>query len=122
MPIQVITTLDDPRLDVYRSLTDVALRSAREPETGIYIAESAKVISRAVQSGHMPISILMEHGWLERMRALLGSELMESHIDVFVGDHAHAGRNVERSDACGNSVAGWVSAWGSFNCNAPEGG
>ena len=88
MPIQVITTLDDPRLDVYRSLTDVALRSAREPETGIYIAESAKVISRAVQAGHRPISILMEHGWLERMRALLGSDLMDSHIDVFIGDHA----------------------------------
>lgn len=88
MPIQIMTTLNDPRLDAYRSLTDVALRSAREPVTGIYIAESAKVISRAVQAGHRPISILMEQSWLVRMRDLLGLEIMDSAIDVFVGEHA----------------------------------
>jgi tRNA G18 (ribose-2'-O)-methylase SpoU len=85
--IQVITTLDDPRLDAYRSLTDVALRSAREPETGIYIAESAKVISRAVQAGHTPISVLMEHSWQERIHTLLGPAIMDSDIDIFIGDH-----------------------------------
>lgn len=87
MPTHVLTSLDDPRLHAYRSLTDVALRSAREPESGMYIAESAKVISRAMQSGHTPISILMEHSWQERMHTLLGSEIMDSDIDVFVGDH-----------------------------------
>jgi tRNA G18 (ribose-2'-O)-methylase SpoU len=88
MPIHTLTSLDDPRLHAYRSLTDVALRSAREPASGIYIAESAKVISRAMQSGHIPVSILMEHSWQERMHGLLGPEVMESDIDVFIGDHA----------------------------------
>lgn len=87
MTVHTISTLNDSRLDVYRSLTDVALRSTREPESGIYIAESAKVISRAVQAGHTPLSILMESSWLARMTELLGPSLMASDLDVFVGDH-----------------------------------
>lgn len=86
MTVHTIDSLDDPRLEPYRSLTDVALRTAREPESGIYIAESAKVISRALQAGHKPLSILMEHGWLDRMNDLLGADLMDSNLDVFVGD------------------------------------
>lgn len=86
MTVHAIDSLDDPRLEPYRSLTDVALRTAREPESGIYIAESAKVISRALQAGHKPLSILMEHGWLDRMNDLLGVDLMDSNLDVFVGD------------------------------------
>ena len=38
----------DPRLADYRDLTDVALRRVTEPAGGLYIAESAKVIARAV--------------------------------------------------------------------------
>ncbi len=87
MPIHILTSLDDPRLHAYRSLTDIALRSAREPESGMYIAESAKVISRAVQAGHTPISVLMEHSWQERIHTLLGPAIMDSDIDIFIGDH-----------------------------------
>ncbi len=86
MAIHQITHLDDPRLDPYRALTDVALRSSREPEAGIYIAESAKVISRAIASGNKPLSILMESRWLERMNDLLGTEVMDSNLDVFIGE------------------------------------
>jgi tRNA G18 (ribose-2'-O)-methylase SpoU len=86
MAIHQITHLDDPRLDPYRALTDIALRSASEPVSGIYIAESAKVISRAIAAGHEPLSILMESRWLERMNDLLGAEVMDSHLDVFIGE------------------------------------
>ncbi len=53
MPIQ-ITDPADPRLEDYVSLTDVALRRRTEPERGLYIAESQKVIRRALAAGHRP--------------------------------------------------------------------
>jgi len=62
---------DDARLDDYRSLTDTALRAAREPEGGLYIAESAKVIARAVEAGHRPRSVMVQRRWVEGMRDLL---------------------------------------------------
>ena len=40
----------------------------------------------------------------------------------FAGDHADGGRHLERPHAGGNGVVWWVSAWGSFNCKAPQGG
>ncbi|MEZ3160156.1 RNA methyltransferase [Microbacterium sp. BWT-B31] len=54
----------DPRLSDYRDLTDVALRRVLEPEGGLYIAESAKVIARALAAGHVPRSILVQQKWL----------------------------------------------------------
>lgn len=62
----------DRRLDDYRSLTDVALRRKREPEGGLYMAESAKVIARAVQAGHRPRSVLTQQKWLEEVERALG--------------------------------------------------
>ena len=47
-----ITSLDDPRLDCFTRLTDVQLRSAKEQASGIYLAESEKVIARAIAAGH----------------------------------------------------------------------
>lgn len=60
----------DPRLRDYRDLTDVALRSVREPEEGIYIAESLKVLERALRAGHRPLSALTTTQWLERLTDL----------------------------------------------------
>ncbi|WP_350349897.1 RNA methyltransferase [Agromyces sp. G08B096] len=48
----------------YAALTDVALRTATEAERGLYIAESAKVITRAIAAGHRPRSVLLEEKWL----------------------------------------------------------
>ncbi len=56
---------DDPRLADYRDLTDVALRRVLEPEGGLYIAESAKVIARAIAAGHRPRSVLVQEKWLD---------------------------------------------------------
>ena len=89
MPIHSINTADDPRLLAYRDLTDVALRRKSEPENGVYIAESAKIIERAVACGHTPVSILMADNWLAKMRILLPSisDNDFGNIDVFTGSH-----------------------------------
>ncbi len=49
----------DSRMRDYTDLTDVALRKVREPAEGIYIAESPKVIRRAISAGHVPRSALV---------------------------------------------------------------
>lgn len=55
-----ISTLDHPGLDVFARLTEAQLRCRKEPEKGIFIAESPKVIERALDGGYEPISFLME--------------------------------------------------------------
>ncbi|WP_106813826.1 TrmH family RNA methyltransferase [Microbacterium timonense] len=64
MPAIVISDPADERLADYRDLTDVALRRMLEPEGGLYIAESAKVIARAIAAGHRPRSVLAQEKWL----------------------------------------------------------
>jgi tRNA G18 (ribose-2'-O)-methylase SpoU len=66
-----IDSAADPRLADYRDLTDVALRRVIEPEGGLYIAESAKVIARALAAGHVPRSVLVQEKWLADVAALL---------------------------------------------------
>ena len=56
-----ITDLDRAELDVFTRLTDPQLRNKLEPEKGIFIAESPKVIRLALQAGCKPVSFLMEH-------------------------------------------------------------
>ena len=73
MPLIRIDAPEDPALADYLHLTDVALRSRSEPERGIYMAESASVIERALEAGHRPRSFLMEDKWLEPMAGLLAS-------------------------------------------------
>ena len=55
-----ITDLSAPELRAYTQLTHAQLRSRREPEEGILIAESGKVISCALAAGCQPLSFLME--------------------------------------------------------------
>ena len=52
--------LSDPRLDIYARLSEVQLLHYREPDTGIFIAESPKVIARAMDAGYEPVSMLVE--------------------------------------------------------------
>ncbi len=66
----------DPRLDDYRGLTDTALRLRSEAEGGLYIAESFKVIERAIGAGHRPRSVLTQERWAPGIRELL------AHADV----------------------------------------
>lgn len=54
-----------PELDVFARLTEPQLRSKMEPEKGIFIAESPKVIHRALDAGCEPIALLMERRHIE---------------------------------------------------------
>ena len=55
-----ITTFEDPRLDVYARLTEAQLLNRFEPQKGMFIAESPKVIQRALDAGCQPVSFLVE--------------------------------------------------------------
>jgi tRNA G18 (ribose-2'-O)-methylase SpoU len=85
VPIR-IESLSDERLLDYVGLTDVALRRRSEPERGLYIAESEKVIRRALEAGHRPRSFLMAQRWLTDLGDVVADA--EAHgTPVFVGDH-----------------------------------
>ncbi len=77
----------DPRVVDYVGLTDVALRRRTEPERGLYIAESEKVIRRALAAGHRPRSYLMAERWLAELADVVERAEADG-IPVFVGDHA----------------------------------
>lgn len=55
-----ITDFEAPELDIYARLSEVQLLKYNEPKTGIFIAESPKVIERALDAGYEPISFLVE--------------------------------------------------------------
>ena len=55
-----ITDFDAPELDVYARLTEAQLLNKDHPEDGLFIAESPKVISRALDGGYEPVSVLVE--------------------------------------------------------------
>ncbi len=55
-----VTDICDPRLDVYARLTEAQLSQTPGPKTGLFIAESPKVIERALDAGCKPVSILIE--------------------------------------------------------------
>ena len=54
-----------PELDVFARLTEAQLRNRLESEKGIFIAESPKVIERALDAGYKPVSLLMERKHIE---------------------------------------------------------
>ena len=55
-----ITNFSDPALDVYARLTEAQLMNRFEPAKAMFIAESPKVIHRALDAGYVPVSMLME--------------------------------------------------------------
>ncbi|WP_317643592.1 RNA methyltransferase [Bombiscardovia apis] len=73
MRIVHIDSIDDERLDAYTHLTELQLRNRLEPEKGLFIAESPKVIDRALAAGVEPISFLVEEPWLEGMTQTFAS-------------------------------------------------
>ena len=70
MRIERVESADDDRLADYRDLTDVALRRVLEPAGGLYMAESAKVIARALAAGHRPRSLLVQEKWLPEVETI----------------------------------------------------
>ena len=60
-----ITDFEDPKLDVYARTKEIQLLNRANPEDGIFIAESPKVVERALDAGYEPISILVEKKHVE---------------------------------------------------------
>jgi len=60
-----VTEFNAPELDVFARLTEGQLRQKQEPEKGVFIAESPKVIERALNAGYEPVSLLMERKHIE---------------------------------------------------------
>jgi tRNA G18 (ribose-2'-O)-methylase SpoU len=60
-----ITDINAPELDVFSRLSEVQLYRYYEPEIGIFLAESANVILRALEAGYEPLSMLVETNRIE---------------------------------------------------------
>lgn len=65
MAVIEITSLEQEGLEVYGTLTEAQLRNRLEPEKGIFIAESPKVIRVALDAGLEPVSLLCERKHIE---------------------------------------------------------
>lgn len=61
MPIIEITSLSHPGTEMFCTLTEAQLRNRVEPEKGIFIAESPKVINVALDAGYTPVALMCEH-------------------------------------------------------------
>ena len=84
-----VSTLDDERLDAYARLTEAQLRSKLEPERALFIAESGKVIERALAGGMEPLSLLMEEKWRAPMQPIIDEVAARwgEGVPVFVAPH-----------------------------------
>jgi tRNA G18 (ribose-2'-O)-methylase SpoU len=87
----------DPRLADYRDLRDVELRKSLEAERGLFLAEGAKVVRRAVEAGFEPRSFLMAPRWLDGLSDVLGTTdapcfvVAEDLAEQVTGFHVHRG-------------------------------
>ena len=81
-----VTNIRMPELDVYARLTEAQLAQTPGPKHGLFIAESPKVIARALDAGCKPVSLLVE-------KNLLGGETQEilqrcKDVPVYIGENA----------------------------------
>ena len=92
-----ITDPEDPRVAELSGLTDVAARSAREVQLGVFVAEGYKVISRALALGYRPRRVLAEPRWLGDLGPLAasaGAEVLSADAEVLLrltGYRVHRG-------------------------------
>ena len=79
-----ITDFTSPQLDVFARLTEAQLRNRLEPEKGIFIAESPKVIHRALDAGCQPLALLMERRHIDGQ----GAEIIDrcGEIPLYTAD------------------------------------
>ena len=96
--LTAITGHRDPRLADYVSLRDVALRKHLESEQGLFIAEGAKVIRRALEAGYRPRSFLLAERWLPGLDDLIEQwptvpvyVVSEALAEQVTGFHVHRG-------------------------------
>ena len=88
-----IKDINDPGLDVFARISEAQLYRYCEPKPGIFLAESANVILRALEAGYEPLSMLVESGRIdaeaapvfEKIESLWGKEKKES-IPVYTAE------------------------------------
>lgn len=80
-----VTDIHDPRLDVYARLTEAQLAQTPGPKTGLFIAESPKVIARALDAGCKPVSILVEKGNLGGETSQIIAQCGD--VPVYIGEN-----------------------------------
>jgi tRNA G18 (ribose-2'-O)-methylase SpoU len=83
--IHYLESAADPRVADYTQLTDVHLRKLREPAEGMYIAESSRVLRRALAAGHRPRSFFLAEKWLDDLQDILGAY---PDVPAFIGTAA----------------------------------
>lgn len=85
MTFHYLESAEDPRVSDYTQLTDVHLRKIREPAEGMYIAESSRVLRRALAAGHQPRSFFLAEKWLPDL-----ADIFEQYPDVpaYIGSSA----------------------------------
>ena len=86
----VIDSVGDERVAAYTNLTELQLRNRLEPEKGLFIAESPKVIDRALAAGREPISLLVEEPWIDGMASTFAQidQRWGADIPVYVASPA----------------------------------
>ena len=97
MRVQAVTDPDDPRLADFRDLRDVALRRLLEAEHGLFIAEGAIVLRRALAAGYRPRSLLLTRRWLDALDDVPGLDDVPCYLvddalaERVTGFHVHRG-------------------------------
>ena len=90
MNVIEVTNLNDNNLAVYTKLTEAQLRNKLEPEKGLFIAESPKVINTALDKGYVAVSFLMERKHIEGQAKEILRKAIENqndeNIPVYTGD------------------------------------
>ncbi|MDO4509183.1 MAG: RNA methyltransferase [Lachnospiraceae bacterium] len=82
-----VTDLKIPQLEVYNLRSEVQLLHYYEPEEGIFIAESPKVIRRAIDAGYKPVSVLVESAHIENENAEVSEILHDiENAPVYMAD------------------------------------
>ena len=84
MPLIEITSLTHPGVELFSMLTEAQLRRKMEPEKGLFIAESPKVIERALDAGYMPIALLCENKHINGDAASIIARCGD--IPIYTGD------------------------------------
>lgn len=84
MPVIEISSLSHPGVEIFSTLTEAQLRNRLEPEKGILIAESPKVIRVALEAGYTPLAMLCERKHIEGDAA----DIIRRHeeIPVYTGE------------------------------------
>lgn len=78
-----ITDINDPRLDIFTKASETDLAHYYEPKPGLFIAESLKVLTRAIAAGYVPLTALVEKAKATEVLAILSNY---PDINVFTAE------------------------------------